>query len=569
MKILYTIVFFLATLFVSAEGSKQLAPNGETCRLRVSRANDNYGYFATLEAPEYARLQFSILNTTERVYFGFKAPTTGITYNIKDSLGGVRATGILPTVIGENGYIETWAQANLGPNTIAAGGYPPLTFNPPFAGKFYIEFSFTGANTREFEFFDITVATAANVAINGRVWSKKWSLTTGSFANLYKGKMYPYSNDRIVTEIDFNGIAPYTYTVSCNPKGCDPLQPFLLSRRSRTGSAVYAQYPIFLNNPDVGLFPTGVIGSVDSVHTQNECDGNLDFLIYVNKSGTVDIMLDINPLPGFQPEDISLNDSVYSGIANIINWNGLNGLGVPVPNGTTISIVVSYVNGLTNLPMYDVENDASFGVDYKGLKINLIRPPGPKPLVYWDDAQVGGTVNLTGCNLAAGCHSWGNSVGNNNTINSWWYSVSMSMAPVSLQFRRSNYFETSVSICEGDSLLINGIWQSTGGMYYDSLINFMGCDSVYATNLTVKPAPIFNIGNDTLICQGNSVVFDAGSNVDIKSYAWSTGANTQTITASTTGTYTCTVTYNNLCQKSDSAELTVSALPPPKLIKHY
>lgn len=568
MKILFTIVFFLAFQMVFSEGSKQLAPNGEICRLRASRANDNYGNFATLEAPEYARLQFSILNITERVYFGFKAPTTAITYNIKDSLGIVKATGTLPTTNLSNGYINTWAEANLGPNTIAIGGYPPLTFNPPFPGKFYIEFLFTGANTREFDLFDITVATATNVAINGRVWSKKWNLTTGSFGNLYKCKMYPYSNDRIVTEIDFNGIAPYTYTVSCNPKGCDPLQPFLLSRRSRTGSAVYAEYPIFLNNPDVGMFPTGVIGSVDSIHTQNECDGNLDFLVYVNKSGTVDIMLDINPLPGFQPEDISLNDSVYSGIANIINWNGLNGLGVPVPNGTTISIIVSYVNGLTNLPMYDVENDVAFGVDYKGLKISLIRPSGPKPLVYWDDAQVGGTVNLTGCNLAIGCHSWGNSVGNNNTINTWWYSVSMSMAPVNLQFRRSNYYEVSASICEGDSSLINGIWQTTSGMYYDSLINFMGCDSVHATNLTVKPAPNINIGNDAHICQGNSVVYDAGTNVNIQSYLWNTSAITQTITASTSGTYSCLVTYNNLCQKSDSAVLIVSPLPPSQLIKH-
>lgn len=77
----------------------------------------------------------------------------------------------------------------------------------------------------------------------------------------------------------------------------------------------------------------------------------------------------------------------------------------------------------------------------------------------------------------------------------------------------------------------------------------LGCQSpVAAVLVAVYPAPIVNLGNDTTIASPNTVTLDAGTGV---SYLWSTGATTQTIVVSTSGTYTVTVTDANGCEGSD------------------
>ncbi|MEM6299395.1 MAG: hypothetical protein AAF740_11970, partial [Bacteroidota bacterium] len=43
----------------------------------------------------------------------------------------------------------------------------------------------------------------------GRVFSRRWGFTVGSFDNTFEANLYPYSNDGVVTEIDFNGIRPF------------------------------------------------------------------------------------------------------------------------------------------------------------------------------------------------------------------------------------------------------------------------------------------------------------------------------------------------------------------------
>ncbi len=65
----------------------------------------------------------------------------------------------------------------------------------------------------------------------------------------------------------------------------------------------------------------------------------------------------------------------------------------------------------------------------------------------------------------------------------------------------------------------------------------------------------------TTFCQGGSVVLDAGS-VAGASYAWSNGGTTQTITVTTSGTYSCIVTKTNGCSAvSNAITVTVNALP--------
>jgi len=48
------------------------------------------------------------------------------------------------------------------------------------------------------------------------------------------------------------------------------------------------------------------------------------------------------------------------------------------------------------------------------------------------------------------------------------------------------------SICNGDSILIDGVWRKTDGLYQETLISHLGCDSVQSIDLTVVDS-FFNI----------------------------------------------------------------------------
>lgn len=64
----------------------------------------------------------------------------------------------------------------------------------------------------------------------------------------------------------------------------------------------------------------------------------------------------------------------------------------------------------------------------------------------------------------------------------------------------------STSICNSDSILFNGIYYTSTGIYYDTLANQLGCDSIIELNLIVFPNPdtILNIST----CLGNPYWFN-------------------------------------------------------------
>ena len=55
----------------------------------------------------------------------------------------------------------------------------------------------------------------------------------------------------------------------------------------------------------------------------------------------------------------------------------------------------------------------------------------------------------------------------------------------------------SVSICQGDSILLGGAMQSLPGTYIDSLISVMGCDSVLQTSLSFYANPSYGFQSMT------------------------------------------------------------------------
>ncbi len=67
--------------------------------------------------------------------------------------------------------------------------------------------------------------------------------------------------------------------------------------------------------------------------------------------------------------------------------------------------------------------------------------------------------------------------------------------------------------------------------------------------ISVHPLPAVSLGSDTSVCQGESVLLDAGTFV---SWRWNTGETSQSITVDTAGSYSVIVQDLNGCENSDT-----------------
>ncbi len=123
----------------------------------------------------------------------------------------------------------------------------------------------------------------------------------------------------------------------------------------------------------------------------------------------------------------------------------------------------------------------------------------------------------------------------------------------------------NASICEGDSILINGVYRKLAATYIDNFSSQFGCDSTVNITLIVNALPYANAGNDTTIIAGQSVLLGESELVGF-TYSWSPSTNLdQTNTAQVNAnpvlpiTYTLTVTNTNTgCINTDTVRVTVN-----------
>jgi gliding motility-associated-like protein len=121
--------------------------------------------------------------------------------------------------------------------------------------------------------------------------------------------------------------------------------------------------------------------------------------------------------------------------------------------------------------------------------------------------------------------------------------LSSSLFPSSLyQWSGPNGF-TSTNPC----LVIPNIDTSNSGKYQITVTN---CNNTSSEKFVrVENVPTVELGNDTILCKGNTIILDAG-NIGCN-YLWSTGENNQTIEVMEPGHYSVIV-RNNKCSSTDN-----------------
>jgi len=495
----------------SAEGTKQLEPKGgpwnSDCKLTLlENSLENRIPFALVDCKPQYRLNIHIADfNTEKIYFGFGkilsyvSDTTifkDVSFQIRNPKGTiVYGLSAMPSA-GASGFISNRNQVDLGPdiNKTNAGGYTPLEFTPTENGDYSIEFKippYKYPDIRLLEFIDITVANGT-IPIPGRLWSKAWQLSSGGVKaeiSASYSTFYIYTTDSIVTRFNCNGLAGGVWTIYSNEWGCSTTGTWSDRRQSIAGNAsVQPEYKIFLNDPDPLVYPSGQIGEMlDFKQLPVDCDTVITFSANVSKAGSIQILLDTPPLnptsPG--PEDVQLGYIVKAGQNTLLPaWNGKNGKGVSLANGTQVNARIIFQNGLSNVPLFDVEDNPN------GFKVDIQRPlpaSGSEKLkLYWDDKRLHDslypTSNITnGCEYTgkppiSGCHPWTGKpgLGESNTINTWWYiSTNQSLnVPVTLNLKpKSGYVTGPAHLCDWQTAIFQTlsipfaqqyIWQLSG-----------------------------------------------------------------------------------------------------------
>ena len=128
------------------------------------------------------------------------------------------------------------------------------------------------------------------------------------------------------------------------------------------------------------------------------------------------------------------------------------------------------------------------------------------------------------------------------------------------------------SFCEGDSLLLNPgdyseyVWQDgseeaifevdNSGNYSVVVTDSNGCVGTDMIVVGVNPLPIIDLGVDTTICSGETLVLDAQIPGGI--YLWQDSSVSSTLEVDESGTYSVEVLDANGCQNEDEMELFLS-----------
>jgi hypothetical protein len=99
---------------------------------------------------------------------------------------------------------------------------------------------------------------------------------------------------------------------------------------------------------------------------------------------------------------------------------------------------------------------------------------------------------------------------------------------------------------------------TTSGSYSVTISDQNGCEGIANKNVQEYTTTPISIEGNLSICEGESTILTV--NPAIGAILWNTGSSNPSIPVSTSGTYSVTVTDNNLCQVTESVEV-IAPLP--------
>ena len=115
--------------------------------------------------------------------------------------------------------------------------------------------------------------------------------------------------------------------------------------------------------------------------------------------------------------------------------------------------------------------------------------------------NAGQTLNYTGA--IAGIYTV--NIGDGSCSQNYTFDASACVTPCTPSTNNN-----TLSICAGTSVLLGGVNQSSAGIYIDSLLTPLGCDSIIITNLTLYPA-VIPVNQQINLCVGGSYTINGNT----------------------------------------------------------
>ncbi len=142
----------------------------------------------------------------------------------------------------------------------------------------------------------------------------------------------------------------------------------------------------------------------------------------------------------------------------------------------------------------------------------------------------------------------------------------------------------NVTVCDGTPVTLDAgpgmttyLWSdnsanqtltpTTSGTYSVTITDGNGCQNIDSSTVVFNPNPVVFLGNDTSICTGSNIIFNAGPG--FSNYLWSDNSTLQTFIAVQAGNYSVTVTDANGCQGIDDINLSLYVNPAPSLGSNF
>jgi hypothetical protein len=140
-----------------------------------------------------------------------------------------------------------------------------------------------------------------------------------------------------------------------------------------------------------------------------------------------------------------------------------------------------------------------------------------------------------------------------------------SVVTIHLTVRPVDHTQTTVNICQGSSYHFPwGGSTTVAGYFPHAYVSVNGCDSIATIRVIVGASLSCNITvsgcHNNNLCSGQPATLSAPSGQGY-TYLWNTGATSRTITVSTSGTYSVTITNSSGCSSTCSQTITAGTRP--------
>ncbi|MEO8150961.1 MAG: choice-of-anchor L domain-containing protein [Bacteroidia bacterium] len=463
-----------------------------------------------------------------------------------------------------------------------SNGASTQTINPPSAGTYTVTVT-DGNGCIGTANYNLTVNALPTPIITGVSSICQGTATAFDAGGGYMN--YQWSTGGNTQTVNLNTSGTYTVTVT-DANGCTNSTNNILTVNALPTPVIAGANSICAGtttNLDAGLgysiyqWSNGANGQVINTGVSGTYTVTVTDLIGCTGSANINLAVNPNPTPSINGVNVICQGTPTTfdagGPYSIYNWStGANTQAINPTNAGTYTVTVTDGNGCTGTANYS-------------LTVNAL----PTPVIAGVNSICQGTATTFDAGGGYINYQWSTG-GNTQTVNlnaSGTYTVTVTDANgctnstnnvLTVNALPTPSISGANSICAGtttnlDAGLGYSIYQwsngangqviNTGvsGPYTVTVTDVNGCTGSTNINLTVNANPTPSINGVNVICQGTPTTFDAG--LGYSQYAWSSGANSQTINPTATGTYTVTVTDLNNCTGTASYDLLVNPLPTP------